>query len=389
MPTTVDEIRAAARAKLEEASAIASKAAGENRALTPTERRRAAELLEEVTKLRDKADHQSLVDVVDGMQAGLGTGPRRGFGDTLLEAGLLRKIDEPGTLSVKNGVSGAVVPSWPIFGPAGFKAPTVPATVDVARSSPVGIEPLGRDERFMFGAMPRADLGTDLSIQDFRETVRTTTGTVERDPAAVTSKATLNVTVTAVNTAVKQEAVIVDGIPNAILESLPSFRAYADANLRFRIAQALDAHVYTNVNANATFGMTGTTMIEKLRNAITAVQADGFSPDLAVLNPTDAAALDLSADAGGFVFPVRDTGASSPLWGLTVVVRVGAGTEPPLVVDTTRIGQLYLGAMKLDLDPFAGVSGDNFETNRTDIRAEVNTLMHVRSAKAARRIAAT
>jgi len=71
------------------------------------------------------------------------------------------------------------------------------------------------------------------------------------------------------------------------------------------------------------------------------------------------------------------------------VVRVGAGTEPPLVVYTTRIGALYMGSMRLDLDPVAGVSVSNFENNTSDIRAEINVLMHVRSAKAARRVAAT
>jgi hypothetical protein len=39
--------------------------------------------------------------------------------------------------------------------------------------------------------------------------------------------------------------------------------------------------------------------------------------------------------------------------------------------------------------PFAGVSGSNFENNTSDLRCEVNLLMHVRSAKAARRVAAT
>ena len=87
-------------------------------------------------------------------------------------------------------------------------------------------------------------------------------------------------TVVAVNTPVKQEAIILDAIPNAILESVSSFREFANAELRFQIAKAIDSHVYSSGNANATFGMTGTTMIEKLRNAITADQADGFTPDL-------------------------------------------------------------------------------------------------------------
>lgn len=199
-------------------------------------------------------------------------------------------------------------------------------------------------------------------------------------------------TVTAVNTAVRQVALILDAIPNQILESMTGFRAFADSELRFQISKAIDTHVYTNVNTGATFSTTGTGLIAQLRNAVSAMQANGFSPDLAVLNPTDAAALDLAttgADAQ-YVFALRDTGDSSPLWGLKIVTRTSAaGNEPPLLVDTSRIGQLFLGLMRIDLDPFAGVSGANFENNTTDLRAEVNVLMHVRSAKAAHRVAAT
>jgi len=90
------------------------------------------------------------------------------------------------------------------------------------------------------------------------------------------------------------------------------------------------------------------------------------------------------------VFALRDTGDSSPLWGLRVVVRAGTtGTEPPLVVDTRRVGVLYLGTLAVDLDPYAGVGGANFRKNLVDIRAEQNALMHVRAPTAARRVAAT
>jgi hypothetical protein len=89
------------------------------------------------------------------------------------------------------------------------------------------------------------------------------------------------------------------------------------------------------------------------------------------VNPADAVALDLTttgADAQ-YVFALRDTGDSSPLWGLRVVMRPGTtGTEPPLVVDTRRIGALYLGTLAVDLDPYAGVGGANFKENLVDIR---------------------
>jgi hypothetical protein len=189
-----------------------------------------------------------------------------------------------------------------------------------------------------------------------------------------------------------QVGIILDGVPVAVVEALPSFRQFADTELRFQLAKALDAHLYTKVNTGASFGNTGTGLIAQLRNAVAALQAAGYNPDLAIVNPADAVALDLTttgADAQ-YVFALRDTGDSSPLWGLRVVVRAGTtGTEPPLVVDTRRIGALYLGTLAVDLDPYAGVGGANFKKNLVDIRAEQNALMHVRAPTAARRIAAT
>ena len=84
------------------------------------------------------------------------------------------------------------------------------------------------------------------------------------------------------------------------------------------------------VSAAPPFGQTGTTLVDKLRNAVASMRATGFNPDPAVLNPTDAASLDLTADAGGDIFPTRATGTSLPLWGLRVVERIGAGTEAPI-----------------------------------------------------------
>lgn len=351
------------------------------RRLTDQERDQVERLLEEAEAGRADVELTRKIDQMDAQFSP--SHHTKGFGDRLLEAGLAQ--GPSGNLDVKASRSCTLS----IFSALG-KAQVVPGTVDISPKPADGVEPLGRDERFAYSFMRQADLGVDLSVRDFRETARAATGTIERDPVSTAGKATLGVTVTAVNTAVKQEAIILDAIPNAVLESLDSFREFADAELRFQIQKAIDLHVYSSLNTGASFGTTGTTMIEKLRNAITAVQADGYTPDLAFLNPSDAAALDLSADAGGFVFPVRTTGTSSPLWNLRIVTRTGAaGTEPPLVVDTTRVGVLYMGQMRFDLDPFSSVSSANFENNTTDIRCEANVLMHVRSAKAARRVAAT
>jgi hypothetical protein len=215
-------------------------------------------------------------------------------------------------------------------------------------------------------------------------------GTVERSPTATTDKAQLPVTVAVSNEAMSQVAILLDGVPVAVFNALEGFRAFADDELRFQLFKALDTHVYTKVNTSASFGTTGTGLIAQLRNGVAALQTAGFNPDLAVVNPTDAVALDLSVDtAGQYVFALRDTGDSSPLWRMRIIVRAGAGTEPPLLIDTSRIGVLYLGNLSIDVDPFAGLGGKNFAKNLVDLRAEQLALMHVRSPLAARRIAAT
>jgi len=100
--------------------------------------------------------------------------------------------------------------------------------------------------------------------------------------------------------------------------------------------------------------------------------------------PTDAASLDLQADAGGYFFPTATSGSSSPLWGLRVVERIGAGTEPPYLFDPNMLGVLYIGLMRFDADPYT-----NCKKNLTTLRIETNALFHVRNANGARRIAAT
>ncbi|MGH2791716.1 MAG: hypothetical protein ACRDJ0_12155 [Actinomycetota bacterium] len=114
------------------------------------------------------------------------------------------------------------------------------------------------------------------------------------------------------------------------------------------------------------------------------MRATGANPTIAVLNPTDSASLDLEADAGGYVFPTRDTGSSSPLWGLRVIERIGAGTEAPYLIDPMMLGQLYLGNLRFDADPFTG-----FRKNLTTLRIETHALYHVRQPEGARRVNAT
>lgn len=230
----------------------------------------------------------------------------------------------------------------------------------------------------------------EAAVTTYRQTgARTVTGTVERALNATTDKATLATTLTLAVEALKQQAILVDGIPNAVLESVNSLREFLESEGRFQINKALGSHVFAQIVAAAPpFGTTGTTLVDKVRNGIASMRATGFSPDLLVVNPTDGASLDLTADAGGYVFATRDSGTSSPLWNTRVIEGIGAGTEPPYLIDTSALGVLYTGSLRIEADPFAGAGGANFKKNLTDLRFELKALVHVRQAEGARRIAA-
>ena len=261
------------------------------------------------------------------------------------------------------------------------RAQTVPAVNSWARL-PV---PLGQDQRFLFPRLNTTSTGESTTILDWKQSVRTLTGTVARTLNAVTSKATLDTTTAAVVEDLQQFAVVLPTIPNQILESIPAFTDFMNSEGSFQIAKAIDTHVLAQIVASTPlFSNVGTTLIDKVRTQIGTMRASGANPTILVLNPTDATSLDLIADAGGYVFATRATGTSSPIYGTTVVERIGGGTDPIYLIDPDMLGVLYMGSMRFDADPYTG-----FATNTTNLRVEVNALFHVRNSQGAYRIAAT
>ncbi len=299
-------------AALRAAERLVKSAEAAGRPLTPDERSLAKQLLETAQDAKDSA---AIVDQIDAMRGGGWDGKTSrsfGFGDALVAA------IPPGGVFGKSIFQVDVAPTWAL------KAPTIPAIGDLARNEPT-IVPMGYDRRWLYPNLVRQDLGNALSIQDFTQTARTVVGTVERSAVAATDKATLNTTTTLANEAVKQEAIVLDAIPVALLESVNGLREWFQAEGEFQIQKAIDTHVFAQIVAAAPpFGNTGTGLVAQVRNAVAAMRAEGANPDVLVLNATDAAALDLTADAGGYIFPTRDTGVSSPLWDLKVVERTSA-----------------------------------------------------------------
>jgi hypothetical protein len=264
------------------------------------------------------------------------------------------------------------------------RAQTLPAVSSWARQPGV-LVPLGMDQRFLFPNLPTESAGESSTVLDWKQSARTLTGTVARTLNAVTSKATLEVTVAAVTEDLQQFAIVLPAIPNQILESIPAFTDYMNGEGQFQIAKALDTHVLSQiVAATPSFSNTGTTLIDKIRTQIGTMRGTGANPTLVVLNPTDSTSLDLIADAGGYVFATRETGSSSPIYGCRVIERIGGGSDPIYLVDPEMLGRLYMGSMRFDADPYTG-----FAANTTALRVEVNALFHVRNVQGAYRVAAT
>jgi hypothetical protein len=265
------------------------------------------------------------------------------------------------------------------------------ASVDLSSTTPStyqprripGIQEMGRDQRFLYPFLPSQGVADETAVQDFRQSgSRTITGSIERAVAATTTKATLDVEIDFITTQLKELAVMMDEIPNQVLRSVNGIEQFLSNEARFALNQALDAHVLAQIlAATPPSGLTGADLFAQVRNAIGAMRLLGSNPDLLVLNPTDSATLDLlQNNEGDYYFggPGRSPNVDT-VWGLTVVEHTTtAGTQPPILIDSSRLGTLYLGTLRFEADPFT-----HFSENMTDLRMEFNALQHVRDASAA------
>jgi hypothetical protein len=236
-----------------------------------------------------------------------------------------------------------------------------------------------QDLRFLYPAFPRqiVDDG-DLAITEFRQTgSRTVTGEIERDPMATTEKAKVGLSVTLETPSLSMFAAVVDEVPSKLFDAIPPFEAFLRNELGFQIDKAIDAHAIAQiVAATPAHGKTGTSLIEKTRNAVAAMRALGASPSVLALNATDAAALDVQKTEAAYIFATRSTGSASPLWNLQIV-EVPTLTAP-LLIDPPLLGVLYVANAKVLIDPFTGMS-----KNEVRLRTEVDGLLHIRDAAGA------
>ena len=375
------------------ASKISERAEAQGRALTSEERKQVQECLDQIRDIkaseawaegrisdlskeewearRYREEQAELKSQIQSMNASLNS-DGMSFGDAVFAQGFSLKAQPQVTIPLVTALQ---------------KAPTWPSVADWHTLRPT-VVPMGTDRRWLYPNLVSQSVGDEAAVSDFRQTVRSLTGSVQRNLDAVTTKANVDTTLTLVSENLSQFAITVDQIPNAVLESISTARDWLNNEMQFQIQKALDAHCFSQIVASSPpFGTSGSDTISKVRNAIASMRAEVANPDLLVMNATDAAALDLSTSGTStpYLFAVREPGGASPLFGLRVIERTSAaGNEVPYLVDSNVLGRLYLGSMRIDADPFS-----NFTENLTTLRCELKALMHIRSAKGARRIAAS
>ncbi|MGH2974637.1 MAG: HK97 family phage prohead protease [Solirubrobacterales bacterium] len=247
--------------------------------------------------------------------------------------------------------------------------------------------PLGFDQRYAWPVFPQVGVGRDVtSVTVLQATFRELpVSGVVRDIDVVTEKAETDSTVDDVVTSLKQVASVQKGIPNIYLEQ-PAFRTVIEQDLRFALDGGLDGLVLDAIAASDNQAPGSDPLLVSIRKAITVVEASGYNPDIVVLRPQDAQALDtlvtgLSGGVNDFVFQPASN-APRVIYGLNV--RVTKSIPAPAVVAASSFGKLY--ASPVSLDRF---EADGGLTNRSNVRLELNAAFGVERQDAAVRIAAS
>lgn len=360
---------------LDEARGMLDRAEAEKRDLTSSEQDRWDEIMAQVEDLAAK--------IANGERR-LGL-PSEGSG-LRSPVTVVRPGEEP--FDLERGIPGRFAES---ILAAGFDLRNKPSVEVALRSvwpdsdvwnsrAPETVLPLSLDTRHLYPHLPSVDAQDYTAIEDFRQTRREVTGEIERGITATTEKARLDTEIEHVQESLRQLALVMEGIPNAVLER-GIFADFAESELRKQIEQALDNHVLAQIDAADVLELSipaETHPVEKVRRAVALMRAQGANPRLLVLNPDDAVTYDLLKQPGtnDYMFAGRGAtpGAASPLWGLQIVEHRVPG-RPPMLIDPQLLGVLYRGTLRLAADPYTG-----FTRNTTNLRVEMTALMHIRAS---------
>ena len=225
------------------------------------------------------------------------------------------------------------------------------ASVDLLNQARVQGGPLGFDTRYAWPAFPRVGVGSDVtSVAVVSQTGRTLAAPTDTVRAIdeTSPKPEVASTLDISPVSLRQVAAIESNIPNVYLAQAV-VNSIIETDLRLSINEGLDSLVTAAV-AGAAHQAPGTdALLVSIRKAITTLQAEGYSPDVLILDPASDAALDtlVSGISGGVNDFVFSAGGFAPgtIFGLSR--RVSKTLPAPVVVDASAFGRLYSGPVSL------------------------------------------
>jgi HK97 family phage major capsid protein len=213
------------------------------------------------------------------------------------------------------------------------------------------------------------------------QTTRTNNAAMTADLA---TKPTSTFTVTPVEDRLRVLAHLSEPIPNRLWMDYTELQSFLISELYQGLLDALESQVLsgdgTGENFTGILHASGTTAVAfstdvptTLRGALSTFETAGVQPTGWVLNPTDAAALDLLRESGtpdlfvlggGYQNGPSDSGNIFGDVPRLVSPRVPAGTA--LLADWTKVRLFTRGGILTMMDPFSG-----FSTNTTLLRSEM------------------
>jgi hypothetical protein len=246
--------------------------------------------------------------------------------------------------------------------------------------------PLGLDARYLFPRIPTQAVAPDTTgVSTYRQRSRTLaspsgdTGTdgMIRDIDETSPKPETSTVAEVAALPLKQIATISSGTPNILLQN-QNFRSWVDRDLVAAFRAALDYHITTEIQG-AGIGSGpggGASTFENILLAQEEVRSQGYNPDITVVSPGDALAVQLTMLTGGDSYVFQQV---LPTFVVTTAVSDGAG----FVADASALGTLSLSPFSLQV--FEEEAGS---TNSSTVRAEANGLMVVQRPDAAATISA-
>ena len=255
--------------------------------------------------------------------------------------------------------------------------------ISILRREGVG---LGMDRRYAWPAFGSVsvDAGT-TSVQVLKQTSRSlgVAADLIRAIDSTDTKPQVDSELDLVDVAMRQVACVQSNVPNVLFES-DQFRSVVGVDLRLAINEALDVLVLTAIASSGHQVPGSDPLIASIRKAMTVIEAAGYSPNVLILKPSDAEALDLLQTSGPEEFWVFGAAnfAPSSLFGLNV--RISKLAPAPVVADTSAFGKLYASPVSL-----ANFEENAGSTNSQTVRLEGTAAFGVERQDAAVRIAAS